>query len=183
MRHAFVITAEAGLSNAIRRTLISDMENWAPCKLTIRENTSCQTDEFIAHRVGLMPFRRIGNGDTLDLKSKGGVVYARDMIGTSFEAVEPDIPVMDLGGDSALDVTVHFDRGKPVRHARYSTCSAVAMKRVDDETHEISFQLHDETLSAHKLLMTALDALEARVDDCLLQIGRQPDPPPRSRCG
>ena len=183
MRHTFRVEADAGVCNALRRALLGDLENWAPCKITVRENTSCQTDEYLAHRIGMMPFRRVGNGDTMELKKRGGTAFARDMVGVAFDPVQPDIPIMDLGSDSILDLTVHFDRATPARHARYSTCAAVGMRRRDDGSHDISFELHDDTIDANTVFLRAVEALDARVDDCLVQMGRQPEVPPKSRCG
>lgn len=183
MRHSFAVTADTGLANALRRCLLSDLENWAPHKLTVNENTSCQTDEYIAHRVGLIPFRRTGNGDTLSVAKKGGVVLAGELVGCAFEPVFPEIPIMDLGEDAVLDVVVHFDRGRPSRHARYSTCAAVGMRQTDAHKYEISFELHDERLNARDVFLRAIEEMEKRVADCLVQMGNQPTPPPKSRCG
>lgn len=182
-RHGFVIPADVGLANGIRRSLLSDLENWAPCSLTIRVNTSCQTDEYIAHRIGLIPFRRIGNGDEMTLVQTGGIVCADATKGCAFEAVHPGLPIMDLGDDATLDLVIHFDKQKASVHARYSTCAAVGMHRVDDGRHKITFELHDPLVNASEVMMRAIQSLEARVDDCLLQISHQPDPPPKSRCG
>lgn len=182
-RHGFVIPADVGLANGIRRSLLSDLENWAPCSLTIRVNTSCKTDEYLAHRIGLIPFRRIGNGDEMILQQTGGIVYADAVKGCAFEAVHPRLPIMDLGDDSTADLVVHFDKKKASVHARYSTCTAVGMQRVDDARHKITFELHDPLANASEVMMRAIQALETRVDDSLLQISRQPDPPPKSRCG
>lgn len=183
MRHTFVVAADAGLANAIRRTLLADLHAWAPHKLTITANTSHQTDEYIAHRIGLIPFRRIGNGDTLVIRKTGGMVYGRDVVGSSFEPVHPDIPIMDLGSDASLDIVIHFDRNKPRRHTRYSTCVALGMQKVSENSHKITFELHDPQVSAKDVVLRALDAFEERIDDCLLQLAKQPTTPPKSRCG
>ena len=183
MRHAFTIQGDVGFANAIRRTLIEDLENWAPCKVTFRSNTSCQTDEYIAHRIGLIPFRKAGEGNEMTLRHKGGIVYAHHVTGCAFEPIHCDVPIMDLGDDSVLDITIFFDKRKPSKHARYSTCTAVGMEKLEDQRYRITFEMHDDQLNASKVFALALDNLEARVDDCLQKLGNQPDPPPKSRCG
>ena len=85
--------------------------------------------------------------------------------------------------EAVVDLVVHFDKKKASVHARYSTCTAVGMQRVDDARHKITFELHDPLVNASEVMMRAIQALETRVDDSLLQISHQPDPPPKSRCG
>lgn len=181
--HTFDVPGDTGLANALRRTLLSDLETWAPYKVTFRANTSCQTDEFLSHRIGLIPFRRVGNGNEMTLKKTGGVVTAGDVTGCAFEAVHGGIQIMDLGDSSSLDITIHFDKRRASTHARYSTCAAVGMRQLSRDNHRISFELHDERLRAAEVMLRAMDCLESRVDRALLQLASQPDPPPRSRCG
>ena len=181
--HSFDVSGSTGFANALRRTLISDLENWAPCSVTFRVNTSCQTDEFISHRIGLIPFRKVGNGGDMTLRKTGGVATAGDITGCTFEAVYPQIPIMDLSEHSTLDLTIHFDKQQASRHARYSTCAAVGMKLISHNKHRITFELHDEQTRAKDVMLRAIDCLEQRIDKALLQISNQPDPPPRTRCG
>lgn len=183
VRHSTVVEADEGLANALRRALLADLEAWAPCELTIVRNTSCHTDEYVAHRIGLVPFRRAGAGDTMALKRKGGVAMASDLAGSAFEAVVPDLPIVDLGRDAEVELTVRFDQQSASKHARYSTCAAVGMQKVGARRHKISFELHDDRARPADVFLRAIRSLEARVDDCLLQLARQPDPPPRSMCG
>lgn len=181
--HAFDVPGDIGLANALRRTLLSDLEAWAPCSVLFRVNTSCQTDEFLSHRIGLIPFRRVGNGDDMTLKKTGGIVTARDVTGCAFEAVHPEIEIMDLGDSSSLDMTIHFDKRRASSHARYSTCAAVGMRQLSRDNHRITFELHDERMRAADVMLRAIDCLEGRVDRALLQLASQPNPPPRSRSG
>ena len=119
----------------------------------------------------------------MKLRKTGGVALAGDVTGCAFEAIYPDIQIMDLGEDSTLDITIHFDTNKASKHARYSTCAAVGMKHIQRDTYRITFELHDDKLIPRDVLLRAIDCLEKRVDRSLLQISNQPNPPPRSRCG
>ena len=185
---------------------------WAPFQLTIRTNTSCHTDEFVAHRIGLVPFKRVGNGDTMEIKMCGPcTVYARDVIGPAFEAVFPSIEISRLGPRQELDLTVHFDEQFASKHARYAPCAAVGMlslglrrsegKRNDAQSHD---RWNDESDSDDddstdkeeckisfeiidgrtpvELMYSALDRLEQRVDNALVALGNQPIHPPKSMC-
>ena len=52
----FELHTNTAFPNALRRALRSDVERYAPSTITIRDNTSSQTDEYIAHRIGMIPF-------------------------------------------------------------------------------------------------------------------------------
>lgn len=168
MKGQFVLSGGPGFCNAVRRTLLSDVTAWAPYEVVVRDNTSCQTDEFLAHRIGLVPFRRVGNGDEMCLEARGPcTVRAKDLVGPGFEAVHPEIELMVLA-DAAqhLDLTVRFDERPASAHARYATCAAVGMVRVDADRHRVTFETHGDR-DPKAVLLEALDHLDARVDRAL----------------
>ena len=181
---AFTLSGGAGFCNAVRRTILSDTKGWAPHSLTIRTNTSCHTDEYLAHRVGMIPFRRTGAGTEMTLDARGPcVVCARDVVGIPFAPMHDAIEILTLGADQAVDATVHFEEHTAGTHARYSPCAAVGMKKLDGEgRHQLTFELLNDNATPKDVLHAALDALDASLDDALLQLGNQPDPPPRTRC-
>lgn len=187
-RATFHLEGGVGFCNAVRRTLLSDVVAWAPHSLTVRVNTSCVTDEYLAHRIGLVPFSRVGNGDTLTLRKEGPcTVLASDLTGPGFSPVQPNIPLLQLGEGHALDLDVHLDRQPARAHARYAACSAVGLEGVasqsgkDDRVMRLSFASNDDrTPSA--LLSEALDHLDARVDRALRALSNQPSQPPQSFC-
>lgn len=178
-RHEFVIPGGVGFCNAVRRVLHSDLEAWAPVEVTFRTNTSCQTDEFLAHRIGLVPFRRVGNGETMEVCMHGPcTVFSKDVTGGAFEATHPNIPIMKLGVEQTLDATIHFDKKSAGTHGRYSYCAAIGMRKVDgDGRHAISFELNDPEINPTTVMEEALSHLEARVDKALLQLSDQENPP------
>ena len=51
---SFSLPVELGMANAVRRALLCDVRTEAPFQVTFHENTSCETDEYIAHRLGLV---------------------------------------------------------------------------------------------------------------------------------
>lgn len=176
----FVVRGGTGFCNAVRRSLMSDLENEAPYEVEIRSNTSCLTDEFVAHRIGLVPFRRVGNGDTMTLRVVGRPAWTRDLVGPAFDAVG-DAELVRMTGTQEIDLTIRFDRRPASKHARYSMCAAVGMRRVDGDRCRLTFETIDG--SDPKVAMErALDALEARVDAALRGLADRDAPPPRTMC-
>lgn len=171
---------DPGLCNALRRSLLSDVGMEAPSEIEVRRNTSWQTDEYLAHRIGLIPFRRVGNGTTMTLRVQGpGVARAVDVTGPAFEAVHAGIEILTLPStEQALDLVIHFDEQKASRHARYSRCCGVGM-RAAPGGHELSFDTVDGSPPLRALL-DAVDALDRRIDGALLSLARQPDRLPES---
>lgn len=179
MKGSFVLPGGVGFCNAVRRTLLRDLESESPYEVEIRRNTSCQTDEFIAHRIGMIPFRRTGNGDAIHLTVTDRTARSTDFHGPSFEACV-DVAVMALDKGQALDLTVRFDKQACSKHARYTKCAAVGMERIDnDGRNRITFETIDGS-DPEQLLRDALRKLEVRVDDSLLALSRRDLPPPKS---
>lgn len=178
-----VLGGGVGFCNALRRVIMSDLQAWAPKEVLIRDNTSCQTDEYIAHRIGMVPFVKVGNGDTMSLRAMGPTtITAGDVVGPAFSAVHDNIEIIVLGEGQTIDLTITFDCKKASVHARYATCAAVGMERVDGEgRHRFHVEsVHDRCV--REMLREGLDALEARIDKALHELAHQPATPPKSMC-
>lgn len=176
----FVVEGHTGYCNALRRTLASELRTWAPCRVEFRENRSCHNDEYLAHRIGMIPFRRVGNGDTMELQQTGpGLVDADALTGPAFEAAHPTIPLVALRAGQTIDATVHFDQQLASKHARYAPCAGLAMRRVGPTSHELSFETVDGR-DPTVLVREALDAMDATLADALQQLAHQPSAPPKS---
>jgi len=199
---SFVVSGGVGFCNALRRTLAGDLSMLAPFQLTVRVNSSCHTDELIAHRIGLVPFKRVGHGDTMEIRVTGPcTVRAEDVVGPAFEPVHPSIEIAHLDVGQQLDLTIHFDEQLGSKHARYAPCAAVGMRSlsgrqsadasesalrdigvgVDDDRCRITFEVIDGRMP-EQLMSLALDRLEERIDRALVALGRQPAHPPKSMC-
>ena len=167
------LSGGVGFCNALRRVLMADLEEEAPYQVTVRTNTSYQTDEFIAHRIGLIPFRRVGNGDSLSLHVRGRDATTSDLCGPAFVPCTSAV-IMVLREGQELDLTVHFDKKPGSRHARYSKVAAVQIRRAahGQDKHWIGFETLDGS-DGKQALLRALDGFEAQVDDALLQLGKE----------
>ena len=175
----FHLTGGVGFCNAVRRTLLSDIETEAPCSVLMECNTTCFTDEFIAHRIGLIPFKRVGNGDKLSLSATGPVSAMSSWLkGPAFESVH-DVEIARIAEGSELRLTVFFDRQRASKHARYSPCAGVGMSSLPDGSCVLRFSSND-TRSPTELVKSALDHMEARIGRALHALANQPECPPKS---
>jgi DNA-directed RNA polymerase alpha subunit len=158
------IRGERGQVNALRRALIADLETVAPSHCVIRTNTSCQPDEYIAHRIGLIPFEQAAGSDGVArLNVSGRDALSADIVGVGAapEPIHKNMLIMPLGSDQEIDMTIHFARGTGALHAQYSKTVAVGMMSHENETHELSF----ETIfgDSEACMAEAIDSLEARL--------------------
>ena len=139
-------------ANAIRRTALADVPSLVIEDVYVLRNTSPLFDEFIAHRLGLIPLKY--NPDELELNFKGecdcggigcnlctvtltlsketdnqstSVVYSGDFISTQ-EGVEPiskTIPIVKLGPNQALELECMAQLGIGKEHAKWQPVSAM----------------------------------------------------------
>lgn len=175
----FRIAGGIGFCNALRRTLLSDIETEAPCRVMVECNTTCFTDEFIAHRIGLIPFKRVGNGDCMHLHATGPVsAMSSSLTGPSFVSVH-DVEIARVAGGGELRLSIFFDRQPASKHARYSPCAAVGMSIAANGTCAIRFSSND-TRPPKELMLCALDHMDARIGRALHALANQNEITPKS---
>ncbi len=177
-RCEFEIETPSNIPNALRRALLSDIQTIAPDTVTFRKNTSCQTDEFIAHRIGLIPFKAINldadmssNKTTLTVKDR--TAMARDIVSDAYVPCT-DMPVMKMAPGQELDLDITFKTGTGSDHARFSQVGAVSYK-IDDRgvTHMGFDVITDDNPLVH--LHAALETLLARIENTIYFVESQYD--------
>lgn len=186
---SFRIPGGVGFCNAVRRSLLSDIEGWAGYEVDLRVNTSCQTDEYLAHRLGQLPLRPLMNDGSREMTlcvTGPCTAMAAQLVGPGFEVVHPDVEILRLGPNQTLDLTLKIDRRPAHAHARYAMVSGVGMAPVPHgdpihADHTIVFETLDHRPPKH-VMEEALAKLDARVDAALLQLAHQPVDPPPSMC-
>ena len=97
----YYLDLPVGTVNAVRRALLMDIEAWAPDTVTFTRNSSCQTDEYIAHRIGLIPFVKVGDGDTMEISVKGRTLRASDLTGPAFKIVK-DVEIIEMNEEQEI---------------------------------------------------------------------------------
>lgn len=139
-------------ANAIRRTSLAEVSSLVIEDVYVLKNTSPLFDEFIAHRLGLIPLKYDINELDLNFRDEcdcGGigcnmctvtltisketdnqtttVVYSSDLI-SSNEGVEPissTIPIVKLGPNQSLELECMAQLGRGKEHAKWQPVSAM----------------------------------------------------------
>jgi len=165
---SFELHCDIFTANALRRALISDIPTIAPNTIVIRKNTSCQTDEYIAHRIGLIPFSQksattIGIAK-LDVSDRAANTH--DIVG-NYSSVH-NMVIMKLIEGQCLDVDINFDTKTGLTHSRYSSVAAAAYEKCGDVL-KFKFEVIND-LSCVEVLQKAMQSLMMRLDNAERQM-------------
>ena len=113
------LNISAPLANAIRRS-ISEIPTLAIDDVEIFRNDSALYDEFIAHRLGLIPLKTEKATLQFKLSASGpGVVYAEEFKGATKEIVFPKMPITLLGENHKLELVATASLGTGLEHSKY----------------------------------------------------------------
>ena len=156
--------------NAIRRSIMQNVLTWAPEKITIRKNTTCYNDEYVANRIGLIPFDCIDTTDIdatdintkIVLQVKGRDARASDISNKSFKA-SFDMLFLNILEDQEIDMDVSMIQGSGSAHPRWDHATSVAY----DELASDKFTFCCESISNRKprdLIRQACDYLIDKVN-------------------
>lgn len=164
---------KSALPNAVRRALMNDVETYAPSEIVIHANTSSQTDEYIAHRMGLVPFVRTDAPlSEMSLNVTGTMASTRDLTGDGFRAVH-ETPIVRLIENQTLHIDINFAKDTAMSHTKHSHIGPVAYSKSKDETL-LSFETINETCPLDYAL-AALNSLTKRIDDTIFVVQTQYD--------
>ncbi len=119
--------ADSGFANALRRTAMSRVECFAIDKVTFYENTSAMFDEYIAHRIGLVPINSTGkhNADEEVLftcEAQGPcTIYSKDLKSSDKEVrvANENIPIIKLADGQSIRIDAKAVLGNGYRHAKF----------------------------------------------------------------
>ena len=119
--------ANAALLNGIRRTILNDLPAFAVEEVTFFENNSAMFNEYLAHRVGLIPltFDQEVNNEakiTFSLDAQGPTtVYSKDLKSTDekIKVAKDHIPIIKLIEGQNLRFEAVAICGIPLTHAKF----------------------------------------------------------------
>tara|TARA_B100001540_G_scaffold82220_1_gene73817 strand:+ start:1667 stop:2233 length:567 start_codon:yes stop_codon:yes gene_type:complete len=176
-RTKLTVHGGVGFANALRRSMLQHATSCAPDSVEIFKNDSFAVDEFLAHRIGLIPFREVDRSSP-DLTGEVDVVgpatvTASDLTSARFQPIHGNIVVVTLGEKQCLHVKVRFRRDSGATHARFNPLSSMGMIKTGRDTHQITFGQHDPSVPPSFYVCEALDALQERVDRALRGLAHQ----------
>ncbi len=127
-------------ANALRRAAINSVNTFAIDTVTFYENTSPMFDEYIAHRIGLVPIITPAKGYKEDdeilftAEATGpSTVYSKDLESSDKEVrvANENIPIIKLGKEQRLRVEGKARLGTALKHAKFQP-GLVAMEPVKE---------------------------------------------------
>lgn len=178
--------APVSIANAIRRTMMVEVPIMAIDEVDFFENNSSLFDEFIAHRLGLVPLTTDlktyklpeeccgGNcgkcSVVLTLDAKGPkTVYSKDLKSEDpkIKPVEGKIPIMMLGNNQNLKFEARARLGKGKTHSKHQAC--ICAYKIKGETFEFIVESFGN-LEPRKILKESLNILRGKVKELKKQV-------------
>lgn len=119
---------DVGLANALRRYAINSVKSFAIDTVTFYENSSAMFDEYIAHRIGLVPIKTptkgYHEGDSImfTLEAEGPkVVYSGELKSSERDVhvSTEGIPIIKLGKAQRLRIEGKAVMGNAQQHSKF----------------------------------------------------------------
>jgi DNA-directed RNA polymerase subunit D len=163
--------ASNSYANALRRMATSYVKTFAIDKVTFYENTSAMFDEYIAHRIGLIPILTPdGYGDdeevlfTLDVTGPK-TVYSKDFGAADKEVkvANENIPIMKLALDQRLRLDCKAVLGYGNTHAKFQAGLVTY-----DQKGENEFEFYVESfgqMPPKEIINKAVEAIKEEMKD------------------
>ena len=166
--------SETAFVNAIRRVVMQDVPTLAIEDVSIYENDSVVFDEFLAHRLGMLPIKssakgyKVGDGVKLVLEKEGPcTVYSKDIKSTDpkVEVADKKVPLLKLvkKGKVKLEMKAVMQSGR--EHAKWQP-AVISFEQ--DEKEEGCFRLMVEpsgSLSTREILEKAAAILQTKIKE------------------
>lgn len=158
-------------ANVLRRAMINSVASFAVDSVTLYENSSTMFDEYIAHRVGLIPLTSPKGYDEKDevlftLDSEGpGIVYSKELKSNdkNVKVANENIPIMKLaeGQRLRLDGKAIYRTG--TKSAKFQP-GLVTYKALSDKEFEFYIETFGQMPPA-EILERALSIITASVKE------------------
>ncbi len=165
--------ADAQFANAIRRAAMGSVKTFAINKITLYENTSAMFDEYISHRIGLVPISTPIKGYsekdevmfTLDATGPK-TVYSKELESSdaSVKVANGNIPIMKLGEEQRLRLDGKAVMGQGLEHSKYQP-GLISYEANEDHT---SFDFYVETfgqMTPREIINKTFDAIQEEIED------------------
>ncbi len=160
-----------GVANAIRRAAIGLVGCFAVYNVTFYENTSALFDEYISHRIGLVPILTPKDYDEKDevvfsLEAEGpGNIYSKEMKSSdkNVKVGNDAIPIIKLAEGQRLRVEGKAIVGTGNKSAKFQP-GIVSYKSKNGTDFEFYFESFGQ-MPANEMMRRALDIINAGLKD------------------
>ena len=168
--------ATIGFANLLRRYCINSIPTFAIEEVSIYENSSSFFDEYIAHRLGLIPLttpaKALKNEEvTLMLDAEGpGVTYSKDLKSTSKDVmpVSDKIPLLKLLEEQKVRIEAKAVVGIGKQHAKFQP-GIVSYGYEKDGEFNFFIESYGQ-MKAKDILKTALEKIEENAEEIEKQL-------------
>lgn len=158
-------------ANAIRRSATSSVECFAIESVTFYENSSAMFDEYISHRIGLVPILTPDGYTEKDeilftLDATGPkTVYSRELETKDREvkAANENIPIIKLGAEQRLRLDCKAVLGTGRRHAKFQP-GLVTYEQVSDRAFNFSVESFGQ-MPPREIVNKALNRIKEEVKE------------------
>ncbi|MEM0154425.1 MAG: DNA-directed RNA polymerase subunit D [Methanothrix sp.] len=159
-------------ANALRRAAINSVKTFAIDSVTFYENTSPMFDEYIAHRIGLVPIITPVSGykDEDEIlftaEATGPVtVYSKDLQSTDKEVrvASEGIPIIKLGTGQRIRIEGKARMGTASKHAKFQP-GLVAIEPADDESFNFYIESFGQ-MPPKEIINKACDTIKERIKE------------------
>lgn len=173
-RAAFTLAECPGpVANALRRAMIAEVPTLAVDSVAIDANGTTFQDEFLAHRIGLVPLRGEVDGAelALDVRNDGAEVRhvtSDDLVGDDVEPV-PGVLLLSLKSGQHVKLRATCKRGIGKEHAKFIPTVRLGYAPLDDAT--VRFDVESVgPLPAAEIVIAAADLLRRKLDTLRSQL-------------
>ncbi|MEM3361879.1 MAG: hypothetical protein QXV64_02930 [Candidatus Anstonellaceae archaeon] len=166
------------LANLIRRYLMTELETFAFDKVIIYENTSTLFDEYIAHRIGLLPLRVKGptvpeDVFVFNLDVQGPKkVYSSDLkpIDKEIELVFDNILLLVLAENQNLRLEAKATSNKGRKHAKWQ--AGLASYEIENENTFKFFVESFGQIPPKKMLLKTFELISKNSEDLVEELNK-----------
>jgi DNA-directed RNA polymerase subunit D len=160
-----------GIANAIRRSAINLVGCFAIDTVTFYENSSALFDEYLAHRIGLIPILTPKGYDEKDeivfsLEAEGpATVYSKEMKSSdkNVKVANPDIPIIKLAEGQRIRLDGKAIMGRGARSAKFQP-GIVSYKTKNGKDFEFYLESFGQ-MNANEIMRRALDIISSGLKD------------------
>ncbi len=157
-------------ANALRRASINSVKTFAIDTVTFYENSSPMFDEYIAHRIGLIPIKTpkgFHEGDNImfSLESAGPcTVYSEELKSNEKDVgvTSGKIPIIKLGKEQRLRIECKAVMGNAYKHAKFQP----GITTFEGESGRFNFYVESfGQMPPKDIIIKACDALIGELKD------------------